>query len=427
MKREACFFIIVAFIFYGCSHGNPMDIPPEDDLTLAPSGDIPCISITTDKNVGIKSKDYYVNSTITFSVMGLDDVLICGRVRGRGNSTWKDYPKKPYKIQFDESWGLFGLPKSRNWILLAEYCDKSLLRTAFMCEIAKAIEMEYVIKYQHVELVIDGKYMGTYLLTEQVERAYNKVNIPYEGFIIENDNYYAEEPLYVTTDRCSLNYTFKHPDPNEDDIIRGDDNYRFISNYLNTLEEEIQKIPEDCESYKQHVDVESFAKWFVVAEVTQNWDPNFYYVLPKRNGKLKMVPFWDAEWTFGLALAGYPTSGWCYYPEKPRVDVAVWSDMKYFRYLLQDPSFVEEVLRQWTKLVDKDKRQDIVTRVTAEREYISNAQKNNFKRWQILDKYISAGLVALGSWEAEADYVFSFFDQRVEWMDSWLKSLNSYE
>lgn len=38
-----------------------------------------------------------------------------------------------------------------------------------------------------------------------------------------------------------------------------------------------------------------------------------------------------------------------------------------------------------------------------------------------LDKYISAGLVALGSWETEADYVFSFFEQRVEWIDSWLK------
>ena len=49
------------------------------------------------------------------------------QIRGRGNSSW-EYPKKPYKIKFDSRTSLLGMAKAKDYVLLAEYNDKSLIR-----------------------------------------------------------------------------------------------------------------------------------------------------------------------------------------------------------------------------------------------------------------------------------------------------------
>ena len=48
------------------------------------------------------------------------------RIRGRGNSTW-DFPKKPYRVRFRENFSLFGLSAAENWVLLANFCDPTLV------------------------------------------------------------------------------------------------------------------------------------------------------------------------------------------------------------------------------------------------------------------------------------------------------------
>ena len=387
---------------------------------VEPSGDIPCVSIVTDNNVGVVSKEYSVDATITLSSKDEDDVSFHGKIRGRGNATWREYPKKPYKITLDSKQSIFGFSPSKNWILLAEYSDKSLMRTAFMSELARVVGMTPVIGYQHVEVYVDNEYMGVYLLTEQVERDNGRVKVARDGYIIEDDNYYSDESLYFTTKNFSFNYTFKHPDPDEDEILRGDVNYVFIVSYLNALEEALLRISWDTETYRKYLDVKSFARWFVVAEVTQNWDPNHYYALSSRGDKLKKIPFWDAEWTFGLALGDDINTGWAQVPTEPRIDVEIWSNRKYFDYLLSDPVFLEEVDQQFQIL--KSHKSDIVATIKAKAESIRAAQENNFKRWPILDEYVGAGLIALGSWDEELAYVLSFFEQRMAWMDEWLKS-----
>ncbi len=409
--------IFFALVICACSEDSP-SIPP-----VEPSGDIPCVSIVTDNHVGVVSKEYNVDATITLSSKGEDDISFHGKIRGRGNATWREYPKKPYKITLDSKQSIFGFSPSKNWILLAEYSDKSLARTAFMSELARVVGMTPVIGYQHVEVYVDNEYMGVYLLTEQVERDNGRVKVARDGYILEDDNYYYDESLYFTTKNFSFNYTFKHPDPDEDEILRGDVNYVFIVNYLNALEEALLRISWDTETYKKYLDVKSFARWFVVAEVTQNWDPNHYYALSSRSDKLKKIPFWDAEWTFGLALGDEINTGWAQVPTKPRIDAEVWSNRKYFDYLLRDPAFFEEVEQQFQIL--KAQKSDIIATIKAKAESIRTAQKNNFKRWPILDEYVGAGLIALGSWDAELAYTLSFFEQRMAWMDEWLKSYKS--
>lgn len=347
------------------------------------------------------------------------------KVKGRGNATWRDYPKKPYKIKLETKAGVLGFPANKDWVLLAEYCDKSLLRTAYMCEVSRAVGMEYTVNYQYVELVLNGENQGTYILTDQVEKGKNRISIKDDGFIIEDDTYWDYEPLFFKSDQMGFNYTFKYPNADKGDIVSGDDNYNFINAYIDNLESALKAIPEDCETYKHYIDIKSFAKWYVSAEVVGNWEPNLYYVLPSKGEKLKMYPMWDAEWSLGLASKGNPDHpyGWYFPPFEPKVQIDIWKNRKYFEYLFKDPSFVDEVKEEWRLFMTNIT--DVKANIQKRHDGIVYSQKDNFKIWDILDKYVSVGLIALGSWEAETEYISSFFEERVNWMDAQVSSMNT--
>ena len=56
----------------------------------------------------------------------------------RGNST-KSYPKKPWKLKLDKKTEMFGIPKSKHWVLLANYNDQSMMRNKLAGDFANDI------------------------------------------------------------------------------------------------------------------------------------------------------------------------------------------------------------------------------------------------------------------------------------------------
>lgn len=87
----------------------------------------------------ITSKDVYVTGTLKL-VGNFKDVLFDGKteVKGRSNSTW-DMPKKPYRIKLDKKASLLGMPENKNWVLLANYADKSLIRSELAFSLSRSI------------------------------------------------------------------------------------------------------------------------------------------------------------------------------------------------------------------------------------------------------------------------------------------------
>ena len=59
-----------------------------------------------------------------------------GRIKGRGNTTW-GMPKKPWRIKLDEKTHAFSRWGNKDWILLANYSDKTLLRNIMAMEISR--------------------------------------------------------------------------------------------------------------------------------------------------------------------------------------------------------------------------------------------------------------------------------------------------
>jgi len=99
-------------------------------------------------------------------------------LRGRGNSTWWVYEKKPFRLRFDKNTSLLGMKEAKNYVLLAEYADKSLMRNAITQKLASRFSViNYALDVRFVELYINDEYRGVYLLTEHVENHPSKLNL----------------------------------------------------------------------------------------------------------------------------------------------------------------------------------------------------------------------------------------------------------
>lgn len=128
-------------------------------------------------------------------------------VRVRGNWT-TGYDKKPLKIKFDEKQkipGLNGGARFKSFVLLAGFKDSSMLRDKVGLFISRRIlgnDGLYAADSELVEVEINGRYWGVYLLTEQQQVKKNRIEIteaaeeytePDIGYLLEMDAYYREE------------------------------------------------------------------------------------------------------------------------------------------------------------------------------------------------------------------------------------------
>ena len=264
-------------------------------------------------------------------------------------------------------------------------------------------------------------------MTDQVEKAKNRVNIEDDGFIIEDDTYYKEEPYYFTTDIEKANYTFKYPKLDEPGAVEANgENIEFITNYVNRIEDSLNLLEEDANdlTYTTYIDAEAYAKWYIVAELTGNLDPNLFYVLPSRNSKMKMMPMWDSEWSLGLACKGNRVNpyGWYFYPNHEPMNPTeeFWKLHLCFKYLLKSPAFLDSVKKIWSE--SKPRIQDAQMKLKEIGRSLEYAQKVNFEKWPILDKYLGGTLIVCGGWSNEVEYVEQWLDQRVQWFDGYINN-----
>lgn len=98
------------------------------------------------------------------------------QIKLRGNSTrYRD--KRPYKIKLGRKADLFGMGKSKHWVLLANDIDHTLIRNKLVLDFAKDLGMETASESVNVVLIMDQEYRGVYQLCEQVRIGGNRVDI----------------------------------------------------------------------------------------------------------------------------------------------------------------------------------------------------------------------------------------------------------
>ncbi len=354
-------------------------------------------------------------------------------IKVRGNATaW--YPKHPYKLKLPGKKNLLDLDssknKDKNWVLLAGYCDKTLLRskigfyTASLFNDINSNEKLYIPNSEFVDVVINGEYLGNYCLTDSVKEGKDRLSVNEKvsetggiGCVAEYDpGYYVNEPKWIISDKKKYPYTFKFPDADDNDAIV----YSAIAafgEYINKFESAFYD-SETSDDWKNYIDVESFARWFLVHNILKNVDTNYFFSKKTSDASSKFImgPVWDFEWSIGIGWyegsRPAPADGWC---------VNGW----YFNNLLSKDEFKAELRSQWDKLTSlyPNLADTINSKMNEWANEIEISQKMNFKKWDILNQRVSVGGIPLGSYEAELECDKQFIINRIQWLGDAINSL----
>lgn len=258
---------------------------------------IPQFKIVTDDPfvTEIPGKDDYLNATLTVEGQGVyDDYVGKTQIKGRGNSTW-GYPKKPYRLKLDKKSGICGFGKAKNFVLLANYLDPTLMLNSVAFKIGQLLGLPFTNHAIPVDVTLNNQYKGSYLLTEQVEIYESRVNISEtEGIIWELDSYFDEDPKFKSS---AFNLPVMLKDPDMDDS-----KFNTWKKDFNAFVEQFGKEPLEGNKYVDLIDIESVANYLIVFNLTQNMEinhPKSVFIHKEGTGKYVMGPIWDFDWAFG--------------------------------------------------------------------------------------------------------------------------------
>lgn len=378
---------------------------------------IPIINLTSAGP--ITSKDNYVTGTVSVNgnVEYDSQPTATMKIKGRGNSSWTLFPKKPYRFKLDSKASLLGMPSAKDWVLLANYNDKTLMRNRIALEFARRMGSDFAPESRFVEVFLNGEFLGNYLLTAQVEVQSKRVNITEltagatditGGYLMELDTR-LDEPTWFRTTK-NLPITLKSPNPITPAQLA------YIKKYFQDTEDALfsTNFRDATAGYAPYINSDSFVNWLLVNETVKNQDARDFssiYYFKDKGGKLGMGPVWD----FDLS-GGNIDSTIAKVPENWYVRDATW-----FLRLEQDPVFNNKVRNRWAATRAKEIEQ-IFADIDQNAAYLQLSQKKNFERWPILDKYIWRNAVVTGSYDKEVDYMRNFLKTRVAWIDANIKS-----
>lgn len=388
---------------------NTTAVDLRDDVTItAYSGDyameytlhlecftgLPVVHIETPGRQGIYSKEVWVEGSRLWidGMAQFDDIEDAEMaIRGRGNSTW-GYEKKAYNIKFTEKQRVLGMPKHKRWVLLANYMDRTLLRNRVAYYLAEQTSLAWTPHCEFVELMLNGKHMGQYLLTEQVRVDNDRVDItemtPADnsgdaitgGYLLELDFHFDHEWQWYSSHGIPFSVKF----PDEDELTTAQ--FEWIQRYIHEVEEAIygSDYRDAATGYRKYIDPQSFIDYWLIYEICVNHElanPGSVFLSKDRNGKLCAGPVWDFDWgTFSYNAS--PAAQW---------DLFMTHAWWYGR-LFDDPDFWALAKERWRVL--KPRFESVFDFIDAERRSIEQSWYRNFEVWDIWtttngDEYLS--------------------------------------
>lgn len=270
--------------------------PRQEELPVTTG--LPVMVINIDGNKKVNDKVTWLPSKIKI----LDehgyvvlDTLGCN-IRGRGNSTW-NWNKKPYALMLDEKVPVLGMPAQKHWVLLANYMDRTLMRDALGFHVGEQTSLKWTPRCRYVELILNGKHVGNYLLAEQVRPDTNRVPIDkgVEGSWLFESDFHGDEPWAwsVTKSGKDIPFCVKYPDDQDMTGALKSKAQSYISSKLNAC------YSGNYDTAAAAMDLQSFADYWIVFEVMGNHElgnPGSVFTYADKNGKWTAGPVWDFDW-----------------------------------------------------------------------------------------------------------------------------------
>ena len=351
------------------------------DIKVYRSENLPAVFITTNSgtldNV-LANKQYKEAGKITVinrdgtreHAGGLD------YIKGRGNYSWNNWDKKPFKIKLGKTASLLDLGYGTDYCLIANASDATLIRN----EIARRLEMQVGIPYasagRFADLYINGEYLGNYYLCPSIEVGPDRIDITdmdeIQSKVVDRLNpdaisVYETASLkgwnlpdsledisggYLVEREFADRYDLEYPSIKNGFITDRGEHFIVLSPQYCTVAE-ISYIAERFNSAEkavfgegdlsEYIDTDSFAKRYLVEEVLKNYDGGvssaFYY---KDTDQVDSRIFAGPGWDFDMSMGNY--LDWMEYADEDatgitRLYLSEHSSI-YYRELVKDETFM---------------------------------------------------------------------------------------
>lgn len=363
-------------------------------------------------------------------------------VRGRGNSTWNS-EKKPYKFKLEQKQDLLGMGANKHWVLLANYYDVSMLRNKITYWLGAELGMEFTPQCEFVNVIMNGEYLGSYYLCEQVRVGKSRVDIDNlsddetktatdesiisGGYLLGLSPYGDELNKVFSTSRDNR-FLIESP---SFDSYENEAQFNYIKNYVQKTEDAIygDSFEIDGKSYQEYLDIDSAVDYYWIQEISKNGDAfgsTSTYMYKKRNGKLYWGPLWDFDYVAWGATEYHDN-----YCEGFTQNYSMW-----FSRLFEDPVFYQKVVDRWPaikeKLLEAAKDGGQID-IYSKKQYMS--QQVNYEIWEkYSDRYGNEWWFDGGgepetvtttpvTYDSEVERLKLWIKQRVEWIDANLNNL----
>lgn len=318
--------------------------------------------ITTDGYENIVERELWLNCHISIDGKGeYSDFSGTGKIRGRGNSSWSWYDKKPYKFKLDEKSKLIGLEKAKNWNLLANYRDVTDMMNVLAFETARYMGMPNTNHSRFVEVFLNEEYIGTYQLTEKIEVAKNRVEIDEEeGIMLSFDKDDGPELSPYSTDNFfskvfGLPICVKHPEePDAETIRKVREDFAQLENAIKSHNYELADSLMDIPSY---IGILQMHELLFNVEIGA---PRSMYLYKDKGGKYTFGPIWDWDAAFDFRWDDMLT-GHTYFTDykelvlgtDPVNATGAYEHINhFFRDLFNSAKFVSQYKEAWNKVKD---------------------------------------------------------------------------
>ena len=398
----------------------PVWVDPLHDKEIPSNFQIPTVYIFTEGGKSIDSKTNYINASFRFEdpcgfYTDEKTVEVNGRIKGRGNTTW-GMPKRPYRIKLDEKTKVFGRWGNKDWILLANYSDKTLLRNITMMEVSRICGMAWTPYMLSVNVYLNNQYIGVYTFSDHKEIAGHRVNIEVVKEQEVEGGYYLEieeamdEPVCFKTTTMDTPVMFHEPE----NPTTAQQNY--VRNWFQGFESALLHIQGDHDytTYRTYIDIPSFVNYYIIQEIAKNPDGNVRkstYITKEKGKGLEMYHVWDFDITLGN----------CDYTNFEKPDGWQMRYVKWYNQLFFDPEFKKAVVNRWNELYPTLKTQ-VPAFIDRQYRLMDGAEAANFERWQILGKKVWPNYYYFPTYQEEYDFLKDFYSERLEWLNGMINS-----
>ncbi len=324
-------------------------------------------------------------------------------IKGRGNSSFS-MAKYSIKLKFENKQSLFGMPKDKEWDLVANHRDKSMLRNYMTYQLARTLHDSYSPRNQFVEVFLNRRYMGVYMLVEHIKVSPQRVKI-YEddsSYLFEKTSANATGENLITTDMDFI-YDICYP-KNPTAQIK-----ETLKSHLNAFESFLQsKTINNIDSLRNWIDIDDFIRYYWIQEFSHNTDGAFrrsHFITWQKGLPMQMGPVWDFDIAYGISSNGV---------ESPQN----WYVKKYgwYRLIFKNKQVKKMVDNYWQE--NRNHFEDMLDFIDQTWPKLDKAMQNEFKRWPVLENDSEWPFIeAYDSYEDAVNALKEWINQRLKWVD----------